>query len=95
MELEYIRTNSNLFIPQKAGVKTEKGSLVNHHVCIIKKLLFGRWQIDYFDKWENINNGRGYRFGDEDVPNKRLILYPNGIEEISYIRNTPNRTNEN
>jgi hypothetical protein len=82
MELQYIKTkNGDIFRPQKAGVTDESKICSNYPVCIIKKLLFGMYQIDYFDEF----NVKGYHsFGQEDKPNTRLILYPSGIEEIKY-----------
>lgn len=47
-----------------------------NETCLIKKLWFGRWQVDYFD----------YLYlGDTGKPNMRVILYPSGIEEIKFI----------
>lgn len=84
MELEYIKTkDGQYFYPQKAGVKDESKYFGNHPVCIIKQGIFGTFIIDYFD----IFNSKGYHsIGEniEDKPNTRLILYPNGIEKISY-----------
>ena len=82
MQIEYIKTKGgDIFYPQKAGIKDETKNFTNYPVCIIKKLFFGTFQIDYFDRFYCKN---GYSFGDEDFPNTRIILYPNGIEEIRY-----------
>jgi len=84
MKLEYIKANGKYYRPQKAGVKINQ--FENHPVCIIKKLLFGFWQIDYYcrEAQEKIKGDFSCSWGDEDTPNKRVILYPLGIEEISY-----------
>lgn len=82
MKLEYIKTkDGQYFYPQKAGVKDKSKIFGNYPVCIIKSISNGRFQIDYFDMFNCID---GYSFGCEDKPNTRLILYPNGIEKISY-----------
>lgn len=86
MKLEYIKANGNYYQPQKAGVKAEHQTFGNHPVCIIKKLWFGRWQIDHYDDYTQFHTKNvGYGFGDEDKPNQRIILYPAGIEEISWV----------
>jgi hypothetical protein len=36
--------------------------------------------VEYYDPYDC----GGYSFGDEDTPNKRVILYPAGIEEIRW-----------
>jgi hypothetical protein len=82
MELEYIKSkNGKMFFPQKAGEKDLSKNISNYPVCIIKPLSNGRFQIDYFD---SMNCKEGYSFGDEDKPNTRVILYPGGIDEVSY-----------
>ena len=86
MKLKYIKSNGVYYYPQKAGEKDNSDMIyVNKPVCIIKKLLFGRWQIDYFCNYTQFNDNGGYSPGDEDTPNTRLILYPSGIEEIRYV----------
>ncbi len=85
MKLEYIKANGVFYFPQKSGVKNESKSFSNHHVCLIKKLLFGRWRIDYFDEMTQYDVQGSYSFGDEDNPNQRVILYPSGIEEIKWL----------
>lgn len=79
--LEYIKANGKYYSPQKAGEQNPrhiKGSYFD--VYYIKKLMFGRWQIDYYDTlyWKP-NNG-----SDNQIPNARIILYPSGIEEIKF-----------
>tara|TARA_R110000772_G_scaffold43930_1_gene101089 strand:- start:285 stop:566 length:282 start_codon:yes stop_codon:yes gene_type:complete len=86
MELEYIKANGQYYRPQKAGIKDESKRFSNYPVCTIKKLLFGLWRIDYYCDHTQFDVKGGYSFGDEDTPNKRAILYPSGIEEISYLR---------
>lgn len=81
MKLEYIKANGTYYSPQLSGVKDEAKRFGNHHVCLIKKLLlFGRWQIDYYDQYRP----GGFTCGDENTPNARLIIYPSGIEEIKW-----------
>ena len=89
MKLEYIKANGEYYRPQKAGVKDESKRYGNYPVCTIKKLLFGMWKIDYFDRHAQCC----YSYGDENTPNKRVILYPSGIEEVVYLRQQTAQTN--
>ncbi len=82
MELEYIKANGTYYKPQLAGIKDETKRFGNHHVCLIKKLFFGRWKIDYYDEYTQ----GGFTCGDEDKTNARLIIYPSGIEEIKWVK---------
>ena len=76
MELEYIKANNVYYKPQKEGVQDpDKIKGCFYSVCIIKKRWFGLWQIDYHQEWSD---------GDENIPNRRLILFPSRIEEIRY-----------
>ena len=84
MILKYIKANGVYYYPQKAGIKDKNKTFGNCPVCIIKKLLFRRWQIDYYDDIIQYNMQGHYTIGDEDKPNQRLILYPSGIEEIRF-----------
>ena len=81
-KLEYIKANDVYFFQQKAGEQDPKKiEGCNKPVCNIKKLLFGRWEINYFDDFP-------YRSGqthNENIPSHRLILYPSGIQEIKYV----------
>jgi len=83
IKIRYIKANGKYYHPQKAGEqmmplsKYRKGAFIS--ICFIKKLWFGRWQIDFYDKMHWV----GYST-DNQKPNTRLIIYPNGIEEISY-----------
>ncbi len=83
--LKHIKANGEYYWPQKAGVKDEGRNLRHLPVCLIKKLAFGRWRIDYFNEHAQFYELGGYSSGDEDTPNTRLILYPSGIEEVCYI----------
>ncbi len=85
MEIEYIKAGGKYYTPQKAGVKDPSKTSGNLHVCIIKKLLFGRYQIDYYCDYRQFYELGGYQHGNEDKPNTRLILYPAGIEEIRFV----------
>lgn len=82
MKLEYIKANGMYYIPQEAGVKNPNTWDSNYPVCIIKKLWFGRWQIDYYDF---LNTPAFVSDRDENKPNTRIVLYPNGIEEIKWL----------
>ena len=84
MGIVYIKANGEYYRPQEAGSQDPKcieGCFLG--VCYIKKLLFGRWEIRYYDglyaDWEN-----GVSFDANQTPNTKLILYPSGIEEIRY-----------
>jgi hypothetical protein len=79
MKLDYIKANGRRYRPQEAGVP-KPNTFCNYPVCKIKKLLFGRWMVEYYDPYDC----GGYSFGDEDTPNKRVVLYPAGIEEIRW-----------
>lgn len=80
MKLEYIKAGGRIYIPQEAGIP-KPGTSCNYPVCKIKKLLFGLWMVEYYEPY---NNRCGYSFGDEDKPNRRVILYPAGIEQIRW-----------
>lgn len=85
MELQYIKANGIYYRPQESGIKDKSKNFGNYPVCIIKKLWFNRWQIDYFDNDTQFERNGCYSFGDEDKPNQRVILYPSGIEEIKWL----------
>lgn len=85
MKLLRLKAGGIDYKPQPAGEPIPGRHLTNFPVCIIKKLMFGRWQIDYFDEdYQSFETKTGYRFFDEDKPNKRLIIYPSGVEEVEY-----------
>lgn len=84
MKLKYIKADGKYYKPQIAGVKDKKSNC-NYPVCTIKKLLFGRWRIDYYDEEIQYNELGGYAWGDEDKPNARIILYPSSIEVIKWM----------
>lgn len=78
MKIKYIKANGEYFWPQEKGVQDPKkipGCF--KPVCYIKKLWFGRWQIDLHDDYfsSHWNN---------QIPNARLVLYPAGIQEIKW-----------
>jgi len=81
--LIHIKANGVYYKPQIPGVETDN-LFGFYHVCTIKKKLFGRWQIDYYDEDYQFLYRGGYCVGDENKPNQKLILYPSGIEEIKY-----------
>ena len=85
MQIDYIKTKDKIYKSQKKGVKDESKHWGNYPVCNIKKLSFGRYQIDYFCRIRQCYVlNKGISDGDEDTPNTRVILYPNGIEEIHF-----------
>ena len=85
MQIDYIKTKSNIYKSQKKGVKDESKRFTNYPVCNIKKLSFGRYQIDYYCSLHQCYVlKKDISFRSEDIPNKRIILYPNGIEEIGF-----------
>ena len=85
MRLEYIKANGRIYRPQKAGIQDpEKIEGCMLPVCFIKKLMFGRWQVDYYD-----DNPYAYKYAyDNQIPASRIILYPSGIEEVKYVKDT-------
>lgn len=86
-KLLYIKTtDGEIFRPQASGVKDPNTNFSNYPVCIIKKLLFGRYKIEYYDRllWLELGTLYSYSPGDEDKPNAVKILYPSGIKEIKY-----------
>jgi len=85
MKIDYIKTKNKTFIAQKSGVKDESKYFGNIPICKIKKLTLGRFQIDYFCSIHQCYVlKKGLSLGDEDKPNKRIILYPNAIEEVHF-----------
>lgn len=85
MKLLYIKANGEYYYPQEPNVQDPKkieGCCLP--VCRIKKLLFGRYQVDYYDQFEQFRLKGVSTSGEENKPNLRLILYPSGIEEIKY-----------
>ncbi len=86
MELKYIKVNGRYYYPQRAGVQNpRKVEGCYYSVCIIKKLLFGRWRIDYYDYDAHRRTDVLINYGDENKPNTRLIVYPSGVEEIKWV----------
>ncbi len=85
MKLQYIKANGEYYKPQEAGKQhPEMIEGVCYPVCYIKKLWFGRWQVDYYDEL-NAHYEKGYsRWNENQKPSHRLILYPSVIEEIKY-----------
>ncbi len=80
MKLEYIKANGVYYFPQEAGEQDpNKIPGCFRPVCYIKKLWFGRWQIDQ-------NNDNRSQWNNQ-VPNEKIILYPAGIEEIVWQKN--------
>jgi len=81
MKLEYIKANGIYWRPQEAGVQDPKmieGACFP--VCYIKKRWFGIWQIDYYDNFIYAYKSQS----DNQKPVSKLLLYPNGIEEIRF-----------
>jgi hypothetical protein len=83
MKIDYIKTKDRIYKSQEKGVRDESKIYGNYPVCNIKKISFGRYKIDYFCSIRQCYVlKKGIKDGDEDTPNTRVILYPNGIEEI-------------
>lgn len=88
-KLLYIKANDIYYRPQAPFVKPiKRTTLFDEYlpVCYIKKTWFSGWQIDFYDSNHQYDYKGGYRGGSnaECYPNKRLILYPNSIQEICY-----------
>lgn len=86
MKLDYIKANGKKYYPREAYVQDP--NLIEgcyYPVCFIKKLFFGRWQIDYYDDYVQYEINGGYSMRDECKPNARIILYPSGIEEVKWL----------
>ena len=81
MEIEYIKANGEYYFPSKE-VDLKYTSVGKPIQCHIKKLWFGRWQIDYFE-WIL---GESYCNTDMVKPNSRIVLHNLGIEQIKYIK---------
>ncbi len=78
-KIEHIQADGKRFYPQESGVQDiDKVKGCFYPVCFIKKLWFGRWQIDYHEDFMY-----GYS-QDNQIPNARLILFPGGIEQIKF-----------
>lgn len=58
--------------------KMRPGIKVYYNVCYIKKLFFGGYRVEFKDTVLNCTTE------EDQKPDVRLILYPNGIEEIKY-----------
>lgn len=86
-ELHYIKANGKYHYPiQSKEQDPYKFEGCYLPVCFVKKLLFGRWKISYYD----IHKDPGpYGFNQNQVPNIILIIYSAGIEEIMYKTNKP------
>ena len=87
MKLKHIIANGRCYIPHGTRDQIEgcrEG--VYHPVCEIKKLLFGRWQVDFHDEDYKYYNEKGQRYYplDKSNVNTRIILYPSGIEQIKW-----------
>lgn len=80
MKIEYIKANDVYYSPQEVGVQhPEKIPGCFYAVCHIKKLSFGRWQIDFYDEFLDF-----CKHQNNQIPASRVILYPCGIQEIKY-----------
>ncbi len=87
MKLEYIKANGEYYYPQEPNVQDPKchdGICIP--VCYIKKLWFGRWQVDLYEDNVELETTGGITFERNKYPNVRLILYPSGIQEIRYLK---------
>lgn len=83
--LEYIKANGEYYTPQEPGVQDPKKiEGVFYPACYIKKLWFGRWQVDIYDDFAQYHIHGSSTLHSNQKPNTRIILYPAGIEEIKY-----------
>ena len=86
MKIEHIKANGRYYRPQEPGVQQpNKIEGCCYPVCYIKKLWFGRWQIDYNDSMDE-DWSEGVPMVSEDRITTRVILYTPGIEEIKYLK---------
>lgn len=81
MKIEHIKVNGLTYIPMESGVQAwRRREGCYEPVCYIKKLMFGRFRIEYYDEFHP-----SVRFAqDNQTPNTRIIAYPSGIQEIKY-----------
>lgn len=81
MEIIHIKVNGTYYKPVKPNTQAVGcWDGVYEPICTIKKLLFGRYQIDYYDRYLEEYG----KIGGNIYPNARIIAYPSGIEEIKY-----------
>lgn len=75
-EIKYIDTTSGMFYSQEKGVQRD-GYIDGVYIpyCIITKLLFGRYKIEYQDEYS--------------YKEYKLIVYPTGIKTICYQQKIP------
>lgn len=81
-----IKVNGETFHPQEPGIQhplRSKGHFLP--VCIIRKLPFGFWLIDYHD--ESFGAHRRFKYStieEENFPNTRIIASPFFVEFVKY-----------
>lgn len=83
MKLIHIKANGICYSPMPPRVD-KPGTYSWYPVCYIKKLSFGRWQVDYYNESHEWATKGTKKVGSEAYPNLRVILYPAGIEEIKF-----------
>ena len=77
MKLEHIKINGKIYSPMPAGVQNHKcRDGIYYPVCKIKKLIFGLWQVDYYDIYYDCN--------DNQTPNTRIIVHSSKVDEVKY-----------
>jgi len=80
MKLRYIKANDIYYHPIEVGLQDpNRIAGCFYSVCYIKKLSLGRYQVDYYDELLDF-----YKNQNNQIPLSRIILYPNGIQEIKY-----------
>lgn len=84
MKLEYIKAGGRYFEPTPPKIEQIDSKFrtgIYKPVCYIEELDNGLWQVKYFnDQYGFGEMGKG----SNQKPSHVLILYPSGIEEISY-----------
>ena len=75
MTIEYIKTKNACYYPTDKR-STNKYSWLYKPVCYIKKLWFGRWQIDYYDPYTEYETKGFSNANSNQSPNVRLVVFP-------------------
>lgn len=87
-KIKYIKAGGNFYQAMEPGEELKKRAdgkhFNNYQARRIKKLLFGRWLIEYYDYWIEKELRGGWTSESHLKANTRIILYPSGIEEIRY-----------
>lgn len=83
MQIEYIKSGGEKYYHQEKGEQDPtKIEGICYPICLITKKVFGRYQVDYYDEFEKPVTDDWYQ--ENQIPNRRLVIYPSGVEEIKY-----------